>query len=505
MNNLFSPFKVGLLLMAALASFMYFSINVRTKLEKEDGNYSVYFYLNDATGLTSKSRVTIAGINVGEINSITLENNKAKVELIIKKGTVLYSDSTAMKKNSSILGDSYIELTTGIRPPYLKDGKQIKFVRETSSMGGMMNKFDSIASDIKEMTQSLKEIITNQATSNSIKNTVEKLENITIKIDKLLESNNNNIDKIMTNIKDFTEMIKSMPYRYDNRINDILKDTSDSVKLIKEIIRSNKAQINELLGSANNILNNTSTEGINKTIENLEKVSATLEKIVNNINEGKGSVGKLLKSDKLHDDVGYIIDETTDLINKVSNVDLIVDAHSEYLFNKGGGNHVFGLRIKPRPNKYYYLGITSSPYLMLVSDKYYYTDADKNKKVVRERIYRNDKVTFSAFMAYKWYFMTFKYGIFDGTAGTGLDLSFLDDSLIINAKINEFSEELSPNLRIGLRYYPFDTWYINTGAVYLLDNRRDFYLGIGATFTDEDIKSVLTLGSISSSVGSVKE
>ena len=63
-----------------------------------------------------------------------------------------------MKKNSSILGDSYIELTTGIRPPVLKSG-EIKLVRETSSMAGMMNKFDGIAGDIKEMTESLKLII----------------------------------------------------------------------------------------------------------------------------------------------------------------------------------------------------------------------------------------------------------------------------------------------------------------------------------------------------------
>jgi len=109
------------------------------------------------------------------------------------------------------------------------------------------------------------------------------------------------------------------------------------------------------------------------------------------------------------------------------------------------------------------------------------------------------------FMAYKLYFMTFKYGIFDSTAGTAIDFSVFRDSLILSARINKFSDDISPNVKIGLRYYPFETWFINFGSVYLLDDRRDFYLGVGATFTDDDIKSILSLGAISSTAGSMKK
>ena len=506
MNNLFSPFKVGLLLITALFSFMFFSVNVRSKLKKEDGNYLVYFFLRDATGLTSKSRVTIAGINVGEINKISLAGNRAKVEVILKKGTVLKSDAVALKKNSSILGDSYIELTTGVRPPDLTNGDEIKLVRETSSMGGMMNKFDGIASDIKEMTTSLKEIISDQATSNSIKNTVAKLEAITVKIDKLLAKNNNNIDQIMDNVKEFTEVVKMMPSKYDRKIDKILADTSKSIELVRDIIGENREQMKTLIGSANNILSNTSAKDINSTIKNLERVSASLERIVKSVEEGNGSVGKLLKSDKISDNVEYITDESSDLMNKVSSVDLIVDAHSEYLFNSSAGNHEFGLRIKPRPNKYYYLGITASPYRVLTSNKtYYWGENTQNQPSLKEKIYQENTIAFTAFMAYRLYFMTFKYGIFDSTAGTGIDFSLLRDSIVLNARINKFSDDIAPNFKIGVRYYPFETWFINFGSVYLLDDRRDFYLGVGATFTDDDIKSILTFGSLSTSAGSMKE
>ncbi len=506
MNNLFSPFKVGLLLIVALVSFMFFSVNVRSKLKKEDGNYLVYFFLRDATGLTSKSRVTIAGINVGEINNISLAGNKAKVQVILKKGTILKSDAVALKKNSSILGDSYIEFTTGIRPPDLVNGDEIKFVRETSSMGGMMNKFDGIASDIKEMTTSLKEMISNQATSNSIKNTVAKLEAITIKIDKLLAKNNNNIDQIMNNVKEFTNVVKMIPSKYDRKIDKMLSDTSKSIELVKDIIGENREQMKTLLGSANNILNNTPAKDINSTIKNLEKVSASLERIVKSVEEGKGSVGKLLKSEKINNNIEYITDEASDLMSKASSVDLIIDAHSEYLFNSSAGNHEVGLRIKPRPNKYYYLGVTAAPYKVLTSNKiYYWGEASENQPSFKERIYEENTISFTAFMAYRLYFMTIKYGIFNSTGGASIDFSLLKNSIILNARINEFSNDTAPNFKVGFRYYPFDSWFINFGSVYLLDDRRDFYLGVGATFTDDDLKSVLTFGSLSSSAGSMKK
>lgn len=506
MNNLFSPFKVGLLLIIALVSFIFFSVNVRNNLKEEDGNYLVYFFLKDATGLTSKSRVTIAGINVGEINKISLAGNKAKVQLILKNGTILKSDAVALKKNSSILGDSYIELTTGIHPPNLVNGDQIKFVRETSSMGGMMNKFDGIASDIKEMTSSLKKIISDQATSNSIKNTISKLEAITIKIDKLLAKNDNNIDKIINNVKEFTDVVKTMPSKYDRKIDKILSDTSKSVDLIKDIIGENREQMKTLLGSANNILNNTSPKDINKTIKNLEKVSDSLKHIIKNVEDGKGSVGKLLKDEKINDNLEYITDEASDLMSKVSDVDLIIDAHSEYLFNSSAGNHEFGIMVKPRPNKYYYLGIIASPYRVLTSNKtYYWGETSQNQPSFKEKVYEENTISFTAFMAYRLYFMTFKYGIFNSTAGTGIDFSLFKNSIVLNARINEFSDEIAPNLRIGFRYYPFDSWFVNFGSVYLLDDRRDFYLGVGATFTDDDLKSVLTFSSLSTSAGSMKK
>jgi len=506
MGNFFSPFKVGLLLIIVMGSFVFFSGNVRNKLQKKDGNYFVHFYLKDATGLTSKSRVTIAGINVGEIENISLVGNKAKVRLILKKGTVLKSDAVAMKKNSSILGDSYVELTTGIQPVILKNGDHISIVRETSSMGGMMNKFDDIASDIKEMTSSLKEIIADQATTNSIKNTVIKLEEITVKVDALLSSNNKNIDDIMKNVRIFTESMKDMPARYDGKVNKILSDTSKSVELIKDIIDENRAQMKNLLSSANKIVSGTSSEDVNSTIKHLESVSASLERIVKNVEDGKGSLGKLVKSNNLHDDVEYIVNETSDMVSKISGVDLIVDAHSEYLMNINRGNHEFGLRFQPRPNKYYYLGVTASPYRVLTTNKTYIWGEDgENQATLKEKVYQENTIAFTMFMAYRLYFMTFKYGIFDSTGGMGIDFSILQDSVILNARINKFSDDVAPNIKLGLRYYPFETWFLNLGSVYMLDNRRDFYFGMGATFTDDDIKSLFSMGALSSSAGSMKK
>src|SRR4051794_28008233 len=43
-------------------------------------------YLSDATGIFIDSKVKLAGINVGAITAIRLENGKARIEIIIDKG-----------------------------------------------------------------------------------------------------------------------------------------------------------------------------------------------------------------------------------------------------------------------------------------------------------------------------------------------------------------------------------------------------------------------------------
>ena len=73
--------KVGLFALltgaAAYAIYRYVSPEV-----SGTGGYTVHAFIQDATGLAAHSRVTIAGIPVASLDSIRLENGKARLDLL---------------------------------------------------------------------------------------------------------------------------------------------------------------------------------------------------------------------------------------------------------------------------------------------------------------------------------------------------------------------------------------------------------------------------------------
>src|ERR1700744_1052836 len=104
--------KVGLFVAltgaAAFGIYRFVSPNVG------GGNgYTVHAFIHDATGLAPRSRVTIAGIPVGSLDSIRLENGEARLDVKVKDDVVLYENATLGKKAASLLGEAMVVLTPG--------------------------------------------------------------------------------------------------------------------------------------------------------------------------------------------------------------------------------------------------------------------------------------------------------------------------------------------------------------------------------------------------------
>ncbi len=489
MSKFFSPLKVGMLVLLSGFSFVYFSANLKKNM-KEDGNYIINAYLNDATGLSKRSRIFMSGITVGEIKDIQLSENldKAKITLIMKRKIKLRSDATILKKSASILGDSYIEITPGYKGIILKDGDTITKTVEAASMGNVMTKFDDIAGDVRDMTKELKNILADPTTTNSMKNTLGKLEEIMTKFDKMVELNNQKITSIVTNIEVFTKGMQNMPKEYNNKITKLIDNVDQTVVIMKDMLKENKDHMSSILKSTNKLIKETSIVTVNETLENVKKISDDITKISDDLSKGKGTIGALLKSDKLYNQIDEAVDTATGFLSNFSTLKTIVDANSVFLLKNGAGYHTFGIKFQPKPDKFYYMGVTSSPFGVLTEDKVTIVDGEETTIKTYEQ-----ELSLTLLMAFKFYFLTFKYGIFESSAGVGIDFSLFHNSLEFTTRLNEFSNT-APNLKLAIKYYPVKYLYLNVGTLYALHpNNRDFYFGFGASFDDKDLKSILTV------------
>src|SRR5512144_675911 len=131
---------VGLLAAVAGAAFLIAFTFFRKGGYSERDSYRVYAYYDDASGLSWKSRVQIAGIQVGEIEEIKLEDGRARLKMRAQKNIDVRADACLTKRfPSTLLPVALLDLAPGsAKAPSLRDlpeaQREIKCAMEAVSV-----------------------------------------------------------------------------------------------------------------------------------------------------------------------------------------------------------------------------------------------------------------------------------------------------------------------------------------------------------------------------------
>ena len=126
MENTKLEFIVGVFVLVGIVCLGYLSIKLG-KLELIGGNvYEVVAQFNTASGLKSGSAVEIAGVEVGRVRAITLNEDRAAVTLAVDNRVKLYTDTIASIKTRGIIGEKFLALSPGGGGDPLKPGDTIR-------------------------------------------------------------------------------------------------------------------------------------------------------------------------------------------------------------------------------------------------------------------------------------------------------------------------------------------------------------------------------------------
>ena len=118
----------------------------------EEEGYELYARFDDVQGLIPKSRVVVAGISVGYIESIELDGNKAKVELMIEQDVPIHTDAVVSMRSASLLGEQLLVIDPGtFSEPLLEDGAEITVRPDASSTTELLRTANEIAQDVKQV------------------------------------------------------------------------------------------------------------------------------------------------------------------------------------------------------------------------------------------------------------------------------------------------------------------------------------------------------------------
>ncbi|MEM9115868.1 MAG: outer membrane lipid asymmetry maintenance protein MlaD [Myxococcota bacterium] len=103
---------VGAFVSLGLVGLAYLSVSIGG-LEWGLDRMPIHARFASIGDLKTGASVKIAGVKVGTVDGIRLENYAAEVDLAVDRAVVLPADSTASIRTEGLLGESYILLTPG--------------------------------------------------------------------------------------------------------------------------------------------------------------------------------------------------------------------------------------------------------------------------------------------------------------------------------------------------------------------------------------------------------
>lgn len=134
-------FFVGLFMAIGIFCLAVLSLRVaRNDFFAADG-YEVQAIFANCSGLRPGASIMIAGVEVGRIKSIGLQDYEAKITFSIQPGVALQKDAIASVKTKGLIGEKYIEITPGAADQTIQPGGRLFSTEPAMDIEGLISKF----------------------------------------------------------------------------------------------------------------------------------------------------------------------------------------------------------------------------------------------------------------------------------------------------------------------------------------------------------------------------
>lgn len=514
----------------------------------ERDSYLVHAAFSDATGLTWRSRVQIAGIQIGEVADIELVNAKARLGIRVKKGIDLRTDACLTKTfPSALLPDALLEVSPGSPAKATleslpEEQREITCVREATSVQQLLDSLAKIAADVQLVTSDLAGTV---GGDKGLREIVENLASATKRIDETLAENQDSISSLVVNVRDFTADLREISRRDKDKIGRIATNVEELTARLKVVAASLQeiidpgsakssgqgeppAKVKEAVADATPEERAVAAEqarGVRQAVEKLTSSLDKLDQLMAKVSEGKSVAGRLLVDERLGRKVGNAAEEYADYVDRIFKLQVQLQLRSEWLLNqtlqnsgRPGTKLYFGVRLLPRPDKYYLVELVSDPRGVNTTTTETVTSTTGPSSVTTRTV-NEDKLTFSVQLAKRYGPMTFRIGIIEGSGGAGADLHLFRDRLQLSTSMYQFQRAFQsdvvgttrpvyPRAKVWLNWYFLDNFFLTTGADDFLNRWQqgqypggrsfnvgtDVFFGAGIYFTDDDIKTLLGAG-----------
>jgi phospholipid/cholesterol/gamma-HCH transport system substrate-binding protein len=462
--------------------------------------YRVHALFYNAMGVYDRTRVSSAGLRVGQVEDRELDqaSGKARVYIRILPGIRLYENAAIAKKSASLLGEYYLDIDPGtatvvrggekIALRELKEGDEIKNVSEPVEMGDIMNSVGETLPILKDILADVRVM-----TSGPIKDLAKNA-------DQLLERNSAVVERLLARMDDIAATVQSVTRSEADDVRVTLRNAREISEAIKGLVGTTQGQVSE----AGQDLR-TSLQKLQSSIDNLDKSLRNVDKITGGMAQGQGTVGHLLTDDTVAKNLDSITDDVSTITRGVSRLQTIVGLRTEYNYMAGTFKSYVSVTLAPRPDKFYLIELVDDPrgYRSASSTVRYSSDGVYSAQEVKT----TEKLRFTFQFGKRWGAFQGRFGIKESTGGVGADLFLFDDRLSLSADIYDTRSNQYPRFTARAYLAVYKKYLYLVGGVDDVFNytrtqgysggMRDWFMGASLVFNDQDLKTMLMFGGAS--------
>lgn len=462
MDKLSAEAKVGLLVIVGSMVLLYMTFAVGKYQFGEKAGYTLEAAFDSVAGLDTKSEVRLAGVKIGLVEKVELEDSRAMVTMRIQPEVKIQRGSKAAIKTKGLLGDQYVEFVpiknggpgqvSADGSSAYQDGERVQATISPSDVDKLINQLSSVSDDIRQVTASLSQVFGTERGARSMEDILGDLR------------------QTMANIKEFSITLQS--------------DGSEMVMRLNELV----AGLNGVVGENRENLKVT-MENIKEASKSAEMALASIENATRKIDRGEGTIGKLVNDDGVYNNIDSAAKGISDYTSRIERMKTIVSFRSEYLLPEA--KSYVTLELKPRMDQYYILGINTDPF----SD-YRRTETTTTPGTTTVTETYEDKFKFSVEFAKRWGNLALRLGLIESTGGAGADFYAFDDRIKFSVDSWNFSSKEPDNNKAHVKATVSvgigSTLFMNAGYDNALNSKRaSGFVGVGLRFDDNDLKYLM--------------
>lgn len=513
-KTLSSEAKVGLLFFAGLGLALWFTFST-TEFGRPEGQFSVRF--RTVSQLKEGDIVTFNGVRIGVVTRVVpeREGNRVliRVHFAIDNGlrdVVVIDGTTEFRIVLGTLGGANLDIRSTGGVPISQPAIAEHFGKEGASLGDAVSSvselveenragiqaaikaFEQAMIQIRDLVGDNREVVTSAITN---------FDRMGKQIADLVEQNRATVDAALINIRDMTGQIEALVR--ENR--EDVKKAMAALPLAVENFRAAAGRVEALLAE--------NQEDVRTLMRNLAEVAPKIDRIGDNIElittqiaEGKGSIGKLVMEDTLHDRTLDTVDSLSDRLDEVKPITqgltqlrLSAIAGGGINTDTGVGTGFAALRLEPRPWKFFDVGVS-------------YRSAPTSRDTLPE----DDDVPINIDLVIGWryipndvhqiYHLHIAGGLIESQIGAYIHAPVWKDYLTLTALVRAKDngkdvlereyEEGDVMVRSWLEYKPFKRWgiYVIAGVDDIVDNPAP-WVGIKGQLYDDDFRNLIGVAS----------